>query len=250
MTGRTKARLISLRMWVRRRDKRVVRLVIFALFIFVTVGLYRGDSGSREAYPAIRSINTDESIFAVTVVISGDEDEEDISALSETCLNLGVRPVYFAQIGWIEGNMPLCEEIISRGGTIGLFIPDYILSKSRMATLDAVASLNDAFYKALGKYPRYVTCSGKDSDTLSSVLLSFGQYLLSKSGTVTASEYPQVTSGMIVELSVIDTESTGNLVACVAGALSAGISPVEMKSFLYECGSPVDENGMLSDESA
>ena len=42
MTGRTKARLISLRMWVRRRDKRVVRLVIFALFIFVTVGLYRG----------------------------------------------------------------------------------------------------------------------------------------------------------------------------------------------------------------
>lgn len=75
MTGKTKARIIALRIWVRRRDKRVMRLLLLTFLLCAAVVFARARNGSSDQSEAetIKSIRTDEKIFAMTVVVTGDE---------------------------------------------------------------------------------------------------------------------------------------------------------------------------------
>ena len=55
MTGKTKARIIALRIWVRRRDKRVMRLLLltfllFAVWFFLRQALVRTLGADRQAF--------------------------------------------------------------------------------------------------------------------------------------------------------------------------------------------------------
>ena len=67
MTGKTKARIVALRIWVRRRDKRVMRLLLLAfLLCAAAVGMrLRNGGGDQSEAEAIKSIRTEEKILDV-----------------------------------------------------------------------------------------------------------------------------------------------------------------------------------------
>ena len=65
MTGKTKARIVALRIWVRRRDKRVMRLLLLAFLLCaaaVGMRLHNGGGDQSDA-EAIKSIRTEEKAY-------------------------------------------------------------------------------------------------------------------------------------------------------------------------------------------
>ena len=177
MTGKTKARIVALRIWVRRRDKRVMRLLLLAfLLCAVAVGMrLRNGGGDQSEAEAIKSIRTEEKIFAMTVVVTGDEKTADLEALAALCGDFGVSPTYFVTPDWAEDHASLCAKLNAKGGALGLYLEDSLRGKSRGAVLKYVSEENERFYDTLGQYPRYVRASDGGTGTLASVLDSFGQ---------------------------------------------------------------------------
>lgn len=245
MTGKTKARIVALRIWVRRRDKRVMRLLLLAFLLCaaaVGMRLRNGDGDQSEA-EAIKSIRTEEKIFAMTVVVTGDEKTADLEALAALCGDFGVSPTYFVTPDWAEDHASLCAKLTAKGGALGLYLEDSLRGKSRGAVLKYVSEENEHFYDTLGQYPRYVRASDGGTGTLSSVLDSFGQYLLAAGCTIGPAECPAIQSGDIAEVREVDESCLRNVISATAAAIGGGISPIAMKSFLYTFGSPVDAAG-------
>ena len=229
MTGKTKARIVALRIWVRRRDKRVMRLLLLAfLLCAAAVGM---------------RLRTEEKIFAMTVVVTGDEKTADLEALAALCGDFGVSPTYFVTPDWAEDHASLCAKLTAKGGALGLYLEDSLRGKSRGAVLKYVSEENEHFYDTLGQYPRYVRASDGGTGTLSSVLDSFGQYLLAAGCTIGPAECPAIQSGDIAEVREVDESCLRNVISATAAAIGGGISPIAMKSFLYTFGSPVDAAG-------
>lgn len=245
MTGKTKARIVALRIWVRRRDKRVMRLLLLAfLLCAAAVGMrLRNGGGDQSEAEAIKSIRTEEKIFAMTVVVTGDEKTADLEALAALCGDFGVSPTYFVTPDWAEDHASLCAKLNAKGGALGLYLEDSLRGKSRGAVLKYVSGENERFYDTLGQYPRYVRASDGGTGTLSSVLDSFGQYLLAAGCTIGPAECPAIQSGDIAEVREVDESCLRNVISATAAAIGGGISPIAMKSFLYTFGSPVDAAG-------
>ena len=245
MTGKTKARIIALRIWVLRRDKRVMRLLLLTFLLCAAVVFARARNGSSDQSEAetIKSIRTDEKIFAMTVVVTGDEKTTDLEALANLCGDFGVSPTYFITPDWAEENAELCAKLSEKGGALGLYIEDDLRGKSRSTVLKYISEENERFYVALGQYPRYVRAADGGTGTMSSVLDSFGQYLLASGCTISPTECPTVQCGDIAEVREVDERCLRNVISATATAIGNGISPIAMKSFLYDFGSPVDASG-------
>ena len=137
----------------------------------------------------------------------------------------------------------LCAKLTAKGGALGLYLEDSLRGKSRGAVLKYVSEENERFYDTLGQYPRYVRASDGGTGTLSSVLDSFGQYLLAAGCTIGPAECPVIQSGDIAEVQEVDESCLRNVISATAAAIGGGISPIAMKSFLYTFGSPVDAAG-------
>ena len=236
MTGKTKARIIALRIWVRRHDKRVMRLLLLTFLLCAAVVFARARNGSSDQSEAetIKSIRTDEKIFAMTVVVTGDEKTTDLEALANLCGDFGVSPTYFITPDWAEENAELCAKLSEKGGALGLYIEDDLRSKSRSTVLKYISEENERFYVALGQYPRYVRAADGGTGTMSSVLDSFGQYLLAAGCTISPTECPTVQCGDIAEVREVDERCLRNVISATATAIGNGISPIAMKSFLYD----------------
>ena len=213
MTGKTKARIIALRIWVRRRDKRVMRLLLLTFLLCAAVVFARARNGSSDQSEAetIKSIRTDEKIFAMTVVVTGDEKTTDLEALANLCGDFGVSPTYFITPDWAEENAELCAKLSEKGGALGLYIEDDLRSKSRSTVLKYISEENERFYVALGQYPRYVRAADGGTGTMSSVLDSFGQYLLAAGCTISPTECPTVHCGVIAEVREVDERCLRNV---------------------------------------
>ena len=179
----------------------------------------------------------------MTVVVTGDEKTADLEALAALCGDFGVSPTYFVTPDWAEDHASLCAKLTAKGGALGLYLEDSLRGKSRGAVLKYVSEENEHFYDTLGQYPRYVRASDGGTGTLSSVLDSFGQYLLAAGCTIGPAECPAIQSGDIAEVREVDESCLRNVISATAAAIGGGISPIAMKSFLYTFGSPVDAAG-------
>ena len=203
----------------------------------------RNGSSDQSEAETIKSIRTDEKIFAMTVVVTGDEKTTDLEALANLCGDFGVSPTYFITPDWAEENAELCAKLSEKGGALGLYIEDDLRGKSRSTVLKYISEENERFYVALGQYPRYVRAADGGTGTMSSVLDSFGQYLLASGCTISPTEFPTVQCGDIAEVREVDERCLRNVISATATAIGNGISPIAMKSFLYDFGSPVDASG-------
>lgn len=114
------------------------------------------EASDQSEAETIKSIRTDEKIFAMTVVVTGDEKTTDLEALANLCGDFGVSPTYFITPDWAEENAELCAKLSEKGGALGLYIEDDLRSKSRSTVLKYISEENERFYVALGQYPRYV----------------------------------------------------------------------------------------------
>ena len=69
------------------------------------------EAATRSEAETIKSIRTDEKIFAMTVVVTGDEKTTDLEALANLCGDFGVSPTYFITPDWAEENAELCAKL-------------------------------------------------------------------------------------------------------------------------------------------
>ena len=95
-------------------------LLLAFLLCAAAVGMrLHNGGGDQSDAEAIKSIRTEEKIFAMTVVVTGDEKTADLEALAALCGDFGVFPTYFVTPDWAEDHASLCAKLTAKGGQYG-----------------------------------------------------------------------------------------------------------------------------------
>lgn len=199
-------------------------------------------SDSVEAFYPIKSISTEEKIYALTANINGDEKEQDIDMLISVCEGMGLRITFFAEPDWIDEN-PETAKKLSKVGSLGLYVNKNLNGRSRNYIMEYIATCNDDFFEKSTKYPKYVRVSGNPDSTIVRVLNSYGQYCISNDAVLTDSGVGIIAQGRIVDIGVINERTSYLLAQAVGEAIKSGLTCIEMESFLYKIGSETDEYG-------
>lgn len=227
----------------RNRAKLIVILLLVFAFFASAAAIIRSKenkSDSHMVFHPIKSIKTEENIYTITATLIGDEDEKDIDLLLSVCEGMGVNITFFAEADWVEDNKELAEKI-AKNGTLGLYIKKDLSGKLRNYVMEYVASCNDDFFEASGKYPKYVRVSENPNQTLARILTAYGQYCISYDTVLTGGG--TIGKGKIVDIGYIDENTAYLLAEAVGKAISSSLTCIKMESFLYKIGSETDEFG-------
>ncbi len=232
-----------------RNNRYRVRILAFLILVFAFMAaasaIFKSEGSntdSVEVFYPIKSISTEEKIYALTANINGDEKEQDIEMLISVCEGMGLKITFFAEPDWIDENPDMAKKL-TKFGTLGLYINKNLNGRSRNYIMEYIASCNDDFFEKSTKYPKYVRVAGSPDTTIARVLNSYGQYCISNDAVLTDSGAGIIAKGRIVDIGVINEKTSYLLAQAVGEAIKSGLTCIEMESFLYKIGSEIDEYG-------
>ncbi len=222
---------------------------IFLLFVgFLAVAtiaciLFGGSDAESivaERTPAIKGVATDDSIYAVTVIIDS-QNKNDIRLVLEACEGYGITPTCFMDVAWIAANKDyarsVCTECIP-----GILVSTDFSNYTRGEIMSYMAVMNDKYMSLTGAYPKYVRYDGKNEGALSSVLSAYGQYYISAE-TVLSDTSVQIRGGSITEILPQGDETVYALAKSVATAVANSLKAVSLSDMLYPADNEVNANG-------
>jgi hypothetical protein len=219
-------------------------IVVFAVMATASAILRNKDNktDSVEVFFPIKSISTEEKIYALTANINGDEKEKDIDMLLSVCEGMGLKITFFAEPDWIDENPDIAKKL-SKVGTLGLYINKNLNGRSRNYIMEYIASCNDDFFEKSTKYPKYVRISGAPDTMTTRVLNSYGQYCISNDAVLSDGGAGIIAKGRIIDIGPINEKTSYLLAQSVGEAIKSGLTCIELENFLYKIGSETDEYG-------
>ncbi|HAN20915.1 MAG: hypothetical protein A2Y15_02865 [Clostridiales bacterium GWF2_36_10] len=229
----------------KNRSKLLLVLLLAFSFVATAAALTKNSNKNTdtiEVFYPIKAISTEENIYTLTAVLTGDEKEEDIKMLLSVCEGLGIKITYFAEADWIDDNEELAIKI-GKNGILGLRISKDLSGRRRNFVMEYIADRNDEFFEKSGKYAKYVRVENTPDQTLTQVLNAYGQYCISFESALTKGSTGTITKGKIIDIGYIDENTAYTLAQAVGEAIKNSLTCIEMEKFLYEIGSDTDEYG-------
>lgn len=223
----------------------IILLLAFAVMASAAAFTKNNDNNTdtKEVFYPIKAISTEEKIYTLTAVLTGDEKDKDIELLLSICEGLGINMTFFAEADWIDDNEKLALKI-GKKGFLGLLIDKNLNGKSRNNVMEYIADQNDLFFEQSGKYPKFVRVVEPPDKTFTQVLNAYGQYCISYEAALTVGSTGIITKGKIIDIGYIDKNTAYTLAQAVSEAIKNSLTCIEMEKFLYKIGSQTDEYGI------
>ena len=174
---------------------------------------------SIETYLPINNVETNKSVYAITIDLSGEEKTQNVKLLSQVMKGLKVKGTFFVSADWIKKNQILFNKIKEDGHFFGLKISNNSTNMTRSEAMYYLAAENDDFYRQSEIYPSVVRIEQDKSGKIPELINAFGQTYVSYS-VILEDTSVQIDSGDIVFVEKIN-ENTPYIVAEIIGKCSS-----------------------------
>ncbi len=229
---------------LRKRKQYAAVLLISVLVVATVVCLSLGISGTTSAFvtgaPAIKGVETEESVYAVSVILNSGKTE-NIRLVLSSCEGYGIKATCFMDVAWIAANKAFAAEVC-KAHTAGLLLTDNLASMSRSELMQYIAIINDEYMSLTGVFPKYVRYIEEDTGYLSTVLTSYGQYYISAEN-ILSNTAVDIKAGCITEINPIGEQTVYAFAKSVASAVSDSLKPISLSDLLYPPETEVNANG-------
>lgn len=155
----------------------------------------------------IRSVKTDEKVYAFTVNLFGYEDTKDLELTVEVLSGLKIPAAFFACTSWLGQNSEKVQDMMSMNFEFGLLFSANTEKESREEIMLTLAKENDKFYKVCGRYPKYIRIMTEKSSYLYEVISMFNLYNISSNVIIEKETDYSISGGDICSLEVIKSNS-------------------------------------------
>ena len=193
---------------------------------------------------AIRKIDIDEKVCALTFDIAGNESEKDIRLTSEVINGLKAPALFFASGDFICEHEEMIKELTEKNIEIGLLLNNSFENKSREDTMLTAATENEKYYSVMNKYPKFVKVSSDKKGIISEVLRSFRQYEISYSFLPGSLPDASVSSGDICSFGSIGTKTPYIAARFISAMINEDMKPAALTDMVYDIESEVDPEGV------
>lgn len=208
----------------KRRRRRFLALLFVAMAILAAY-LWRQQEqpASVPTMQAFDGIVTDQSLFAVTVSLTGVESDAALELFRSVCTGLEVRPCLFVTNDWLEKHRSELEAFSY--AELGLLFERAPGGATRKRVMANLAEENERFLSLTGSFPRFVRfVSGEPGELLSAALQAYGQINVSSRSSL----IEEPTPGAIADCGLLNGTTGYALAKYCAAAMADGYTALPL----------------------
>ena len=222
--------------FIRKISKNKVLILNFSLIILIfcsvlTHSAKKNKNESSLAYVPLYNIDTNKSVYTVTVDIHGEENINDVKLLSNVLKGMNVEATFFVTTDWIKKNDEIINKLSSDGHKFALQIIKEQDNNSRSDTMKFLANENDSFYNVCEYYPRYVRINCDNVGKIPELLNAFGQEYVSASH-IFSRELKIIKEGSIILIKNIVSETPYEIAEYIGYCTEKGYKSISLNELV------------------
>ncbi len=188
-------------------------------------------SGDTIAYMPLYDVDTSESVYSITVDLSGKENEDDVRLLAQVLKGMKVEATFFVTTDWIKSNEKLIEIIKNDGHIFALMLDNDFTNQSRRDGMKYLANENDLFFSKCGYYPLFIRIKTDKTGKIPELISAFGQKYVSASHYYNAS-LDNIRAGAIVSITEIDSDTPYNIAEYIVSCSEKGYKSLPLENLV------------------